>query len=165
MKNNNNNDSWLPKTNQPIFKDTWSESLFNQRPTDEQLTEAMMVLNEKAAPQPSNRRPRPYIPPGKWPIGPEGIPIDPNKTKKVNTQEGTKLGDRSAMFDSGKYKTTTNIIKKGATVFVPDKSDNYIKGVVKNMKDWHNARKARYIVDVGGGKQVEATPSNTFIKK
>ena len=81
--------------------------------------------------------------------------------------EGTKLGDRSDMFDSRKYKLTTSIIKKGTKVFVPHpkKNDEYVQGTVKYMKDWHNQQKARYIVDIGERKPIEARPEDTFIMK
>ena len=48
---NKDKNSWLPNTNQQIFKDTWKENLERSlkkgsTTTDEQLIEAMMVLSE-----------------------------------------------------------------------------------------------------------------------
>ena len=84
----------------------------------------------------------------------------------INERLLKSVGTHDQMFK--KYKLTTSIIKKGTTVFVPHPNsddDEYVQGTVKFMKDWHNQRKARYIVDIGESKPIEARPDDTFITK
>ena len=76
------------------------------------------------------------------------------------------VGNHTQMFK--KYKLTTDMIKKGTTVYVPhpDLDDEYVEGVVYTLKDWHSARKQKYVVNVKGEKKpLEVSPNKVFIKK
>ena len=85
-------------------------------------------------------------------------------TQSVN--ESKSLGDRSKMFRSGKYKLTTSMLKRGQKVFVPvdEYGDDHREGKIERLDNWHNVRKQRYIVKVGG-KKIEVRPDDVFIKK
>ncbi len=84
----------------------------------------------------------------------------------INERSLKSVGTHDQMFK--KYKLTTNILKKGDTVFVPhpNSDDEYVQGTVSHLKDWHSARKQRYVVDIKGErKPVEVRPDKVFVKK
>ena len=93
------------------------------------------------------------------------LSLDKPTGQTITTESNNVVGTHDQMFK--KYKLTTDIIKKGTTVFVPhpNSDDEYVQGTVKYMKDWHNQQKARYIVDIGERKPIEARPEDTFIMK